>query len=431
MIWERPGQPSIGAWSYHGVNVQSSSLFRAEALRHRADRLQGNVNIALPLAWQVIGLLFVVILVAAAVFLGTGTYERVETVSGTIVPEKGVATIIPSRAGLVQTILVSEGDQVKAGQRLAVIRVDDNLIVGATAADRIDDALNRQDSQLADQNEQLIGASIADRQRLKAQIDGDLAAIAALNLQISDQRELIASAEADYDSIKAVAARGYISKRDMEERRATILTRRQQLSQLQQAVSDKKAGIAQAQTAMIESTASARAQTANVQSTREALRQQQAQTELSRGFALTSPMDGTVTALTARPGQPAAPGQQLMMVVPARSEPRVELYVPTAAAGFLASGQEVRLSIDAYPYQTFGTIEARIICVSKAAVAHQTKNAVAPAYLVVAAIPRPWMVTFGRKQPLLPGMTLSARIVTEKRSLIGWLFEPLYAVRSR
>jgi len=416
----------------HRVNVQnSSSLFRVEALRHRADRLQGNVNIALPLAWHAIGLLFLVIVVAAAIFLSTATYERVETVSGTIVPDKGVAAIVPSRAGLVQTILVSEGDRVKAGQRLAVIRADDNMIVGTTAADRIEGALNRQDSQLADQTKQLIGASIADRQRLKAQIDGDLAAIVALNSQISDQRELIASAEADYDSIKVVAARGYISKRDMEERRATILTRRQQLSQLQQAVSDKQAEIAQAQIAIIQSAASARAQTANVQSTREGLQQQQAQTELSRGFALTSPMDGVVTALTARPGQPAALGQQLMLVVPARSEPRVELYVPTAAAGFLAMGQEVRLSIDAYPYQTFGTLKARIIYVSKAAVAHQTRNTTAPAYLVVAAIPRPWMVTFGRRQPLLPGMTLSARIVTQKRSLIGWLFEPLFAVHNR
>jgi membrane fusion protein len=41
------------------------------------------------------------------------------------------------------------------------------------------------------------------------------------------------------------------------------------------------------------------------------------------------------------------------------------------------------------------------------------------------------VVAFGRYQPLQPGMTLTARIVTEKRSLLRWLFEPIYAVRNR
>jgi membrane fusion protein len=41
------------------------------------------------------------------------------------------------------------------------------------------------------------------------------------------------------------------------------------------------------------------------------------------------------------------------------------------------------------------------------------------------------VTAFGRSEPLVSGMTLSARIVTEKQSLLEWLFEPLYAVRRR
>jgi membrane fusion protein len=41
------------------------------------------------------------------------------------------------------------------------------------------------------------------------------------------------------------------------------------------------------------------------------------------------------------------------------------------------------------------------------------------------------VAAFGRNEALIPGMTLSARIVTEKQSLLEWLFEPLYAVRQR
>lgn len=413
------------------MNAPGSPLFREEALRYRVDRLHGNVSIATPLAWQAIGFLLLSALVTSVVFLSSASYSRVAIVPGAVTLDKGVATVVPTRAGLVQNIMVSEGDRVRSGQRLTVIRAEENMIAGASAPELIRDALNRQDTELADQRRLLLRASIADQERLKAQIDGNVAAISTLASQISDQKELIVAAETDYRNAKEVAARGYISKRDMDQRQATILTRHQQLSQLMQTIADKRAEIAQAQRAIAQSAMSAQAQAANAQSNREALVQAQAQTDLSRGYALTSPVDGIVTALTARLGQPVNSGQQLMMIIPANSKPRVELYVPTTAAGFLAAGQEVQLSIDAFPHQTFGTVKARVLSVSQAAMPRQTPNGSVPEYLVVASIPEPWIMAFGKKQVLLPGMTLSGRIITEKRSLIAWLFEPLFAVRKR
>jgi membrane fusion protein len=147
---------------------------------------------------------------------------------------------------------------------------------------------------------------------------------------------------------------------------------------------------------------------------------------------LTSPISGTVTAVTARLGQPVNPQQPLMVVMPDGAVPRAELYVSTAAVGFLEVGQEVRLAVDAFPYQRFGTVAARIVQISSVAVPKATaEGGAVPVYLVTAELSEPHVTAFGRKQPLLPGMSLSARIVTEKQSLIEWLFEPLFAVRGR
>jgi membrane fusion protein len=413
------------------MNAHSRSLFRPEALRHREERLHGSVTIATPVAWQVIGFLLFIALIATAIFLSVASYSRIERVSGVVALDRGVATIIPTRAGVIERVLVAEGQPVLAGEKLAIVRAEESMIGGATGPERITDAIEKQDAQLADQRTLLLRASMADQQRLRAQISGDLAAITTLESQIADQKRLIASAQADFDNSVEVAARGYISKRDMDQRQATILTRRQQLAQLEQSLSDKRAQIAEAQWALAQSAMSAQAQAAGAQSTRASLSQQRVQTDLARGYALTSPVDGVVTALTVRLGQPVAPEQQLMAVVPSKSQPRVELYVPTTAAGFIAPGQEVRLSVDAFPYQTFGTIQARILTISRSTIARQTQGGAVPVYLVTAAMPQPWVKAFGRRQPLLPGMTLSARIVTEKRSLIGWLFDPLFAVRSR
>jgi membrane fusion protein len=117
--------------------------------------------------------------------------------------------------------------------------------------------------------------------------------------------------------------------------------------------------------------------------------------------------------------------------VPAKAEARVELYVPTAAVGFIRPGQEVRLAIDAFPYQQFGTVTARVVDVSAATIARQGPTGFVPVYLVTAKLPRPWIKAFGRHQALAPGMTLTARIVTENRSLLEWLFQPIFAVRNR
>lgn len=410
---------------------EDASLFRKEALRHRLDRLHGNVNIATPVAWHIIGFLLLTILISAIIFLGFANYSRVETVPGQITLDQGVAAIMPSRSGIVHEILVAEGQRVSAGQKLAVIRAEESMTAGVATSDRIRASLARQDDQLAEQGNLLLQAARADQARLKAQIDEDLSDIPALDAQAEDQKQLIAAAQKDYDRAQDVAKRGFISKREMDDRQATILTRRQQLSQIEQSLSAKRFEIVQVQRAMKQSMIVAESQVANTQSSRAALTQQQAQSDLAQGYALTAPVDGVVTALTARLGQPAATDQQLMLVVPARAHPMVELYVPTTASGFLAPGQEVRLSVDAFPYQTFGTITAHIIDVSQAAIARQSPNGPVPVYLVTATLAEPWVMAFDRRQPLLPGMTLSARIITQKRSLIEWLFEPLFAVHRR
>ena len=41
-------------------------LFRQEVLRHRADRLHGDVSIAVPVSWQALGFLLLAALVTAA-----------------------------------------------------------------------------------------------------------------------------------------------------------------------------------------------------------------------------------------------------------------------------------------------------------------------------------------------------------------------------
>ena len=413
------------------MGAQGSALFRREVFQHRADRLHGAVSLATPLAWQMIGFLLLAALIASVALLSTASYARIETVSGTVALDTGVASVVPSRAGVVEAMSVREGSRVRAGQPLVRIRSEESLIGGATAPERIRAALGEQDRRLAVQGDMLMEASAAERGKLQEQIAGLGTEMASLDGQIADERRLVDASAREYADVQKVAANGFISRRDLETREATLLGRRQQLAQLQELKSSKRAEVAQAQRAMTQSLAQAQAQVAGSQSSRAALAQQSAQADLASGYALVSPVDGVVTAVTARIGQPAAVEQPLMMIVPSHSRSRAELYVPTAAAGFLAPGQEVRVAIDAFPYERFGTLPARVVEISSAAVPRQGPSGPVPVYLVTAGLADPAVRAFGRRQPLLPGMTLTARIVTEKRSLLEWLFEPIFAVRNR
>lgn len=410
----------------------SSPLFRREVFEHRADRLHGDVQIAVPLSWQVVTFLIAIALFAAVTFFALGTYSRVETVTGAVVIDKGTAPIIPTRPGVIIDVLVHDGQRVAAGAGLARVRSEENLTNGQSAPEQVINTLRDQDSHLSVQGNMLLKAGDEELSRLDAFAQGLHAEIISIDQQIAAQVRLVSLANAEFHEIQAIATKGYLSRRDLEERESALLARTQALSQLRQLRSSKKAALAENSRAKAQARASAQAQAAGFSVQRNALTQQIAQLEGSRGFTLSSPIAGTITALTARLGQPAILGQALMIVVPEGGRERVELYVPTSAAGFLSVGQEARLSIDAFPYQRFGTIPARI---SEIATTPLNKpgspSETTPVYLVTAELQRDWVYAYGSKQKLIPGMAVTARIVTQKQSLLQWLFEPIYSVARR
>lgn len=414
------------------MNAPAGRLFRQEVLEHRADRLHGDVSIAIPLSWQAIGFLLLVSLAAALLFLVTARYSRIETVAGAVVLDRGVAPIVASRPGIVTALPAREGHRVRAGDPLVEIRSEEDMASGPTAPRRMREALRQQDERLASQTALMMNAARAEQARLSAEASGLAQEIASLEAQIAEQKRLVDVAAGEYQDVKGVAGKGFISRRDLEAREGALIARRQQLSQLEQARAAKSADLAATRRAIAQAAAAAEAQAAGVQSERAELVQRLAEVETAQGYALTAPVDGTVTAVTARIGQPIGPQQPLMVVMPANGTPRAELYVPTSAAGFLAVGQEVRLAVDAFPYQRFGTVQARIVQISSVAVPRTLPEGGAiPVYLVTAELREPWVMAFGRRQPLLPGMTFTARIVTRRQSLFEWLFEPLFAVGNR
>jgi membrane fusion protein len=407
-------------------------LFRSEITSKYHNRLSGGVAVAVPVAWQSIGFLIFGGVAAGFLFLSLASYSRVETVTGIISPNTGVSNIVPTRAGVIAALPVRDGQNVPAGAELVTIRAEEDGAAARSPAALVEAAIARQDASLVAQSNAAQASAVAQASQLLAQKSGLVAEISQLQSQISTQRALIASAQKDLDRARAIADRGFISGRDLQVREETLLARQQGLSQIEQSFAAKRAAVVENERSMGQIMAQARVQTASLSATRAQVAQQAASATGARSYVLRAPVAGRVTAMTARMGQAAIPQTPLMTIVPAGSVLRAELRVSSAAIGFVKPGQQVRLAIDAFPYQRFGTVTGKVLTVAASAVGAQGPNGSTVAvYPVTVALDKTRVTAFGRREMLVSGMSLTARIVTEKQTLLEWLFEPLYAVRRR
>jgi membrane fusion protein len=218
-------------------------LFRTEAINHRADRLSGDVTIAVPIAWQWIGFVIFGGIIAGAVFLSLAGYARVETATGMIVPDAGVSAVMPMRSGVISSVSVHDGQEVKAGMALASIRVEEDSASGVSTGAQIEAAIAQKDFSLSLQWSAAMAASQAQVLQLAEQRAGLAAEIGQLESQINLQRALVDSARQDLERVRMIAERGFVSGRDLQNREELLLSRQQEMAQLGQTLAARRASL--------------------------------------------------------------------------------------------------------------------------------------------------------------------------------------------
>jgi membrane fusion protein len=206
-------------------------------------RLPGEVRLGTPVSWQLTSVSIAVMVAISIAFLLSGSYTRVQLASGTIEPAAGAITITARRPGVLTELRVQEGQPVRHGQRLLAIQAEETLAEGGSLADRVRRTINRRERELALQRAYTQKAAAADRERLRMQIIGTRSEIAELDRQIGDQRRIMDIIAKDLARASEVAARGFISKRDLDSRELSLITGRKELYQLQQQRSSKVAQI--------------------------------------------------------------------------------------------------------------------------------------------------------------------------------------------
>jgi len=99
-----------------------AELFRKEAVRYQAARLQGEVMLKIRSPWLLLGIAASLLLLVVVVVAAFGTYTRKELVAGRLVVAQGAFHLRSDRRGIVEQVFVKDGQTVQLGQTLFSIR---------------------------------------------------------------------------------------------------------------------------------------------------------------------------------------------------------------------------------------------------------------------------------------------------------------------
>lgn len=398
----------------------------------------GCVRLATPVSQQMWGWAAACVTALIVAWLFLGRYTRREHVTGSLVPQAGLLNVVARGAGTVDRIDVTDGAHVYAGQAVLTVSGDRSSAAMGDTDKLVDTQLRMQETQLRATLAGLAPQQGTQANGLRTQIAMLHQQIAKLGGQIVLQRKQ-AAASADLVSKAApLHHRGIVSTVEFDNYQATALAEQAQIKLLE----NQRLGIEQHLSSLHTQLAQlplATAATAHqLRSQLAQLKSQRAENELQRNSVLRAARAGVVSALLVQPGQAVNAGQPLLTILPKGSRLLAQLLVPSSAIGFVHKGTPVVLHYEAFPYQKFGVQNGTVINVSRNALTPaevttllgQTPPPV-PLYRVQVKLAKQAIEAYGKPQALLPGMTVSADLLLDRRRMIQWIFEPLYGMAKR
>jgi membrane fusion protein len=403
----------------------NSPLFRQEVIEAGRERLAGTVIAATPPGAKVYTGLLLGFFALIALLLAFGQYSSRARVKGIVAYDSGIARVYPNAPAEIRQIHVRNGQLVEAGTPLVSLSMAQGEGgVGSQLAELV-----RQDEELARQHRLASDLGSTETSALAQQKSSLAASIASLERQRSFAAGQARLAEAATRRAARLAAEGAGTQRQVEDSRALLLSRRAEIEAVGERIIAQRETLRSIDAQIAQRSIGATRSQSEIAAQRAALAEQRLALQRADRLVLTAPVAGEVGDISVEIGQRARPETSLVTIVPQGSRLEVWLYAPSRAIGFVRPGQAVRLQFDAFPYQKYGAGRGRVTEVSRVptepAALDSALGINEPVFRIRVAIDEAVPRLAGATARLRPGMTLSANLVLEKRSLWEVLFNPV------
>lgn len=412
-----------------------SELFRREAVQNATKRLEGAVVLATPLSLRTLGLFLAAIIFGVSAFAAKATYARKATVIGYLVPDQGMIRATSQAAGTLQSVMVREGAIVDIGQHIAVLNLATETTAG-NVGDVVSESLATESRAARVKAEARLAQLEVEREQTNNRLSRAEAELAQVESQIDLQKQRVELARAELERGKEIAKKGYLARREVDARRVAMLGAEQELAALMRQKATSERDVADIRARLASIPLEINAARSEAQSAQASLSQRRAELEARRLQFVTAPVGGRVAALPVTTGQSITAGSTVAVIVPTGGKIEAELLAPSRSIGFVKPGQDVALSLQAFPYQRFGTVAGTVRTVSSTVISPgevglQGLSLQEPVFRIRVTLAQDSMHAYSQTIPFQPGMLVSAEIVFDRRSLLEWLFDPIYAVGRR
>ena len=370
---------------------------------------------------QMRGPSLIVWLVAATVlvFIAWAKFASLDEIvrsEGEVVSSERPQIIQNLEGGILQELLVTEGDLVQPGQMLARLR-DTQF---RTAVD--------------DLEEQLAAAEIR-RLRLEAEMAGesdftvpdDLLAVSPE--MVDSERTLLAARQADFQTQRDGAA-SILEETErelavMEDLLARDIAALIEVTRARKANSDAENQFNEIVTGMQLDRATEYSKVlSDIATLRQELRL--AEDQLAR-TVITSPMQGIVNAVgVATIGGVIRPGEEMFTIIPAGDQLYVEARVRPADIANVVAGQQATIKLSAYDYTIYGALAGEVIFISADTFQDERRADLPPHYKVTLRVDLDHLTDRQQDIDIRPGMQATVELHTGEKTVLQYLTKPLY-----
>ena len=397
----------------------------------------------------------VFVIVALIVWAAIARVDEVTKGDGRVVPSKQLQVLQSLDGGVVEQILVHEGDQVQAGQVLLTIdptRATSAVADSAAQGFALEARVARLRA-LAQGTTFLPPTGATDEQRAIVEGERKLydSRATELQTQVSIVKQQMSQHEQELVETQAkrtAAQRALeLSTQELNQTRPLLATgavSEVDVLRLERDVTKNKGDADQAAAQIGRVQASIQESSRKIQETELAFRNEAGRdlaeavgklNALNQGQAgladkvdkaqVKSPVRGRVQRLLANTvGGVVQPGKDIVEIVPLDDSLVLDARVQPRDIAFIHPGQKANVKFTAYDFSIYGGLDATVENISPDTVIDEKGNA----YYVVRV--RTHLASFNDKLPIIPGMVAEVDILTGKKTVLSYLLKPVLKVKS-
>jgi adhesin transport system membrane fusion protein len=147
-----------------------------------------------------------------------------------------------------------------------------------------------------------------------------------------------------------------------------------------------------------------------------------------------APVYGTVKNVSISTiGGVVQPGADIMEIVPLEDQLIVEGQIKPQDVAFLRPGLPATVKVSAYDYGIYGGLKGKVVLISPDTLQDEKKLAAgrpdAIYYRVQILTDTSWLESGGKRLPIIPGMTATVEIRTGEKTILDYLLKPVFKAR--